>query len=108
MDCPILHSVKILKRTGKDLHINAVCINTGENVDFCNDHFPDMSVLTAIDASMSIPFILQPILYKDKLYIDGGTSNNLPLHMLPSLPGHKCLAVNLTIETRRTYTVFAR
>ena len=87
-----------IKRTGKDLHINAVCINTGESIDFCNEKYPDMSILTAINASMCLPFIFQPIVYKDKLYIDGGTSNNLPLHIIPSLPAHKCLAVNLTIE----------
>lgn len=87
-----------IKRTGKDLHINAVCINTGDSIDFCNDHYQDMSILTAINASMCVPFIFEPILYKDKLYIDGGTSNNLPLHIIPSVPAHKCLAINLTIE----------
>ena len=87
-----------IKKTGKDLHVNAVCVNTGEIVDFCNDLYPDMSVLTAIQASICIPFIFRPIEYNKKLYIDGGTSNNLPLHWIPSLRGHKCIAINLNVE----------
>ena len=94
-----------IKKTGKDLHINAVCVNTGEIIDFCNDLYPDMSILTAIQASICIPFLFRPIEYKNKLYIDGGTSNNLPLHWIPSLTAHKCLAINLNVELEEDSTL---
>lgn len=81
-----------LKRTGKDLHINATCINTGLITDFCNEQFPNMSVLTAIEASICIPLIFKPIEYDNNLYMDGGASNNLPLHIVKCNPGYKLLA----------------
>lgn len=84
-----------LKKTGKDLHINATCLDTCESVDFCSDTHPTMSVLTAIEASTAIPVLFKPVLYKGKYYVDGATMNNLPLHLLPPHPGHKALAFNI-------------
>jgi predicted acylesterase/phospholipase RssA len=87
---------EFLKKTGKDIHINATCVNTGDSIDFCNENFPDMSVLTAIEASICIPFIFKPVQYKENLYIDGGTTNNLPLHLISNNISHKLLAINIT------------
>ena len=41
---------------------------------------PNMSVLTAIRISMSIPIMFTPVHYNDNYYIDGGVVNNFPLN----------------------------
>lgn len=87
--------VDYLKKTGKDLHINAVCVNTQTSVDFCSESHPTMSVLTAIEASICVPFIFKPVMYEEHYYVDGGTMNNLPLHLLTTSPGQKGLAFSI-------------
>ena len=41
---------------------------------------PNISVLTAIRISMSIPIMFTPVHYNDNYYIDGGVVNNFPLN----------------------------
>lgn len=41
---------------------------------------PDMSVIKAVRASMSIPFLMQPVTEGDHLYVDGGLICNFPVH----------------------------
>jgi predicted acylesterase/phospholipase RssA len=41
---------------------------------------PNMSVLTAIRISISIPIMFTPVHYNDNYYIDGGVVNNFPLN----------------------------
>ena len=84
-----------LKKTGKDLHINATCLEECKNIDFCNDTHPDMSVLTAIEASSAIPFIFKPQKINQKHYVDGATMNNFPLHFIPDIAGVKGLGFNI-------------
>lgn len=40
---------------------------------------PDLSILTGVRISMSIPLIFTPILYENCYYIDGGVINNFPI-----------------------------
>lgn len=87
--------IEYLKKTGKDFHINAMCVNSGESVDFNAKTHPNMSVLTAIEASICIPIIFRPIEYDNLLYVDGATVNNLPLHWTPKDPTQKVLAINI-------------
>ena len=41
---------------------------------------PNMSVITAIRISISIPVIFTPILFEGEYYIDGGITNNFPIN----------------------------
>lgn len=89
-----------LKKTGKDLHINATCINTTREVDFCSDTYPNMSVITAIEASTAIPIIFKPVLIDNYHYVDGATINNLPLHLIPANPGNRGLAFSIAMTNK--------
>lgn len=91
-----------LKRTGRDIHICATCVNTQTVEDFCNEFHPNMSVLTALEASACIPLIFQPVQYQGNLYIDGGCSYNLPLHLISMVPANKVLAINLGEDIQNT------
>jgi NTE family protein len=41
---------------------------------------PNMSVITAIRISISIPLIFTPVLYNDNYYVDGALVNNFPIN----------------------------
>ena len=95
-----------LKKTGKDLHINVTCLEDCKNIDFCSDTHPNMSVLTAIEASSSIPLIFKPHIINQKHYVDGATMNNLPLHFIPDVPGVKGLVYNIEFNSTAHITNF--
>ena len=84
-----------MKLTGVDFHVNVTCLNTYNSLDLCNKTHPDMSVITAILASMSVPIFFEPIVYKDCVMIDGGCCDNLPISWIEKNPPNKILAINL-------------
>jgi len=57
--------------------------------------FREGSLYSAIRASISIPMLFRPVKYKDKLLIDGGVTNALPLDKPVRTPGDLLVAVNL-------------
>ena len=71
--------IDLAKTVGKHL---VICVSnlTDEKEEFFSvDTYPEMSVITAIKASCSIPFIFTPVNIKDKLYIDGAMYNNFAI-----------------------------
>ena len=46
---------------------------------FNKEKYPDLEILTAIQISISIPLLFKPVLFNDKLWIDGGCLNNYPI-----------------------------
>ena len=50
---------------------------------FSVDTTPDMSVITAIRISMSIPIIFTPVIYNNSVYVDGALVNNFPINYCP-------------------------
>lgn len=66
---------------GKELVIIATNL-TKDKVMYLGRHTtPDMSVALAVRASMSIPFIYNPVKYNGDLLCDGGISMNYPLQV---------------------------
>ena len=49
------------------------------SVELSHETYPDMKLLTAISMSIAIPFLFQPVLYKNVYYCDGGLVNNFPI-----------------------------
>jgi hypothetical protein len=75
---PILKTLtfqECYEKTGNTLLINALCINTRSNIFFSHHKHPNMPILTAIKASMAIPFIFNYVSYQNNTYIDGGITN---------------------------------
>jgi len=50
---------------------------------FSVDTSPDMSVITALRISISIPIIFTPVIYNNSVYVDGGLVNNFPINYCP-------------------------
>lgn len=88
-----------IKLTGIDIHIHATCLNTYSFIDLCNDKYPEMSVITAMLASMSVPFFFEPVIYKDLVLVDGGCCANMQLYDILKNPYNKILNIYLTTET---------
>tara|TARA_B100001094_G_C17993951_1_gene701661 strand:- start:22 stop:864 length:843 start_codon:yes stop_codon:yes gene_type:complete len=65
----------------KKLIITGVCVNnyTCEYFDYIRT--PYMSIYKALQISSAIPIFFKPIKFNNKLYIDGGASNNFPIDL---------------------------
>ncbi|AUB80453.1 hypothetical protein THSYN_05490 [Candidatus Thiodictyon syntrophicum] len=75
-------SFKQLKeKTGKGLFVLGCELNTRKFAVFSPDDTPDVRVVDAVVASMSIPFIFSPRCVAGKTYLDGGTTKDMPLDM---------------------------
>ncbi len=51
----------------------------GQEEVFSYDNTPDMSIITAIRISISLPYIFTPVLYNSCYYMDGALVNNFPI-----------------------------
>ena len=91
-----------IKLTGVDIHISTTCLNTHSHLDLCNDAFPDMSVITAVLASMSVPIIFQPVIYKDMVLVDGGCCANLEMYNVVKNKSNRVLYISLGTDVTFT------
>lgn len=65
----------------KKIIFTTVCVN---NMEICFKSYltdPDLPLYLAIRMSAAIPIIYSPIVYKDKMYIDGGSVDTFPIHL---------------------------
>ncbi|MBU2225158.1 MAG: patatin-like phospholipase family protein, partial [Gammaproteobacteria bacterium] len=51
------------------------------------------SLMAAVQASMSIPGVVQPMRLNGQILVDGGVANNLPISVARSLGAHRIIAV---------------
>ena len=65
--------------TNIEFHCICCDLNTMKQINLWYGDFPDMKIKDAVYASCSIPIILQPEFYQDKVLIDGGVINNYPV-----------------------------
>lgn len=63
----------------KKLIIIGTCLNTHSYEQFDYINTPYMSIFTAINISICIPILFNPIKYNNKLYIDGAITNRMPI-----------------------------
>jgi len=70
---------ELYELTNIKLYINTICLNDYEIIYNSVDNNPDMEILTAIRMSIAIPFVFTPVEYNNKLYIDGGLVDNIPV-----------------------------
>lgn len=71
----------LYKQTNITLIITATCVNDKQIYYFSHKTAPKMSVILAIRMSSALPIYFVPIMYKNKLYIDGGCIDNFPIHL---------------------------
>ena len=54
-----------------DLNIFATSLTSRSNICFNKDNYPDVEILTVVQASSSIPLIFPPVIINDEYFIDG-------------------------------------
>jgi len=74
--------IEFAKTTGKNLVICGSNITKHRCDYFCVDNTPDMSILTALRISISLPIIFTPVVYKNDVYVDAALFNNFPIDYL--------------------------
>lgn len=77
--------IELAKISGKNLVICGANITKVCSVFFNVDSYPNMSVLTAVRISFSIPIIFKPIMFEECLYVDGALFNNFPIDYFDDL-----------------------
>ena len=79
-DEPDITFSRLYELTGRDLVICATDIETVRSVYFSHVMNPDMSVVSAVVASASIPLFFQPYIIDGRPFVDGGVLNNFPMN----------------------------
>ena len=78
---------------------------TGTNLSLnCSDvfshiHTPNMSVLKAIEISISIPCIFTKVEYNNNVYVDGGVTNMYPANVFKQVKEDKVLCLYVLINS---------
>lgn len=78
---PKINLLELYKLTKKKVIGTTVCITTKQTEYISYENYPELDVLTFMKMSSSVPFLFQPVTYKNKLYIDGGLTDNFPLDL---------------------------
>ena len=71
---------ELYKLTNKNLLIIGTNFTNACEEVFSHNNTPDMSVITAVRISMSLPVFFTPVLYNNCYYVDGSLKNNFPIN----------------------------
>lgn len=72
---------ELYEKTNIKFTVSATNLQSRQLESFNHIITPNLSVIDALQASMCIPFIFQPININGELYIDGGMKDNLPISL---------------------------
>ena len=62
-----------------ELHLFTIELRNFNLVDISYKTFPDLLLVDAVHMTSAVPYMIEPCLYEDKYYIDGGLICNYPL-----------------------------
>ncbi len=82
----------------KKLHVTAFCVDTGTTEYFSRDTVPDGRVVDFVCMSISVPFLFESVKYKDRVYVDGGLVESVPMAPFLSHKESEVLAIRLLYE----------
>ncbi len=91
----ILGGDPTFKELEKKIYISSLCVDRSKTVYFSRDTHPDMSVIDAVCMSISVPLLFSAFRYKDHLYVDGGTMENIPYPPFLDKPKEQVFAVGI-------------
>lgn len=84
-----------------DINCDKLVYFLNKKVESCNENevFEYSGNLSSIvKASCSYPVIFEPKIYKERILVDGGVKNNLPVSILKKMGADKVIAVDLSNE----------
>ena len=83
----------LAKNKGINILIQTLHFSTLKEFVFNIDTTPNVLLLDAIYASMSLPFIFKPYKIGNELYIDGGVTNNIPIKSFYNINNENILII---------------
>jgi predicted patatin/cPLA2 family phospholipase len=89
----------ISKKYGKNLHVLALCVHTGELTLFNTDNTPNVNVIAAIKASSAVPILSIPIEIDGFLYCDAFVTSNTILDFFSDIPSNQILSIIHKFDT---------
>lgn len=92
--------IDVAKKTGIQLHMNALCVNTQKEKVFSSYTTPNVPVIHALNASMAIPIITQPVMIDGYLYCDGAGMNNTLVYLFEHIPREHILSIIIDIPAQ--------
>lgn len=72
---------ELYKKTNINLIVTGTCVNDKKVYYFSHNNYPKMRVLDAVRISISIPVLFTPVIYENKVFVDGGCMDNFPIHL---------------------------
>lgn len=93
-----------VKKTGINLVICATNIYKRCGVYFNVNDTPDICILDAIQASMTIPFIVQPMMIEGEMYVDGSLCDDTPVNGFEHEKINALLMISIT-STRNIHSI---
>ncbi len=72
---------ELYDKTKIKLIIVGTCLNTQDATYFSYENFPNLQVIKAIRITTSVPIYFTPVIYDNKMYVDGGCIDNFPIHL---------------------------
>ena len=72
-----LNYMEFVKKTGVNIFVSCTNLNSVSNKVFSVENTPNVSVIQSVMASLSIPFVFEPIFIEGEYYVDGVISGSL-------------------------------
>lgn len=94
----------LYKVTHKHLTITGTNVTKAKLEYFNPDLTPHMSVLKAMEISMSVPFIFKHVKYNDCMYVDGGVMKHSPHCLFDDIKTENKLSIILNYFARDSHT----
>ena len=103
LGCRDITFLDFTKKQGINFVVGVANLSKQETEYMCVDETPDMSVVTAVRMSSSLPILFVPIRHSSgDLYIDGGLYETLPIGYISKKFSYDMLRDTLAISTMRT------
>ena len=90
----------LYEKTKIKFHVGAYCVNTDQCVYFSVDTYPNLPVLDAVCASLSVPLLFQSITINGSVYVDGGCFESVPAGPFLNKDQTKVLVIKINCENR--------
>ncbi len=93
--------LELSKKTGINLYVSTTEVNSGTNVIFNVDDYPNVSVLDAVSASMALPVLSVPVIINNRYYIDGYLTNNFPIEVFSHINDDFVMGVGINTRDEK-------
>ena len=90
----------------KRLTVVSSNIHQQTSVAFSAETFPSLPIWKAVRASMSIPFIFEPVEIDNEMYVDGGMAWNYPIDIYDEIKIDKTTGERIQIRNPKTLGFF--